>query len=280
MLAEKMAAGGTIQELTASTPLVSANQVFRIWRPQGSVVLKVYGSDARERREHHALNALGGIAHLPTIIDRGREGSLHWIVFEDAGKWNLQSLPENPGLARVAGAVLADVHASDRSALSNLARGIDQEWVAIDFQSSLRRLDRYRGRVGVSREFIEAALEINPPFASEPTNAHTDPTTRNFIIDNAGWVTLIDWEWATLAPPEWDLSRAVWSIGMHAGPTAAAAVFEGYGRVLDEVQLDRWIVYHSAQTLVRIAERNLSSGPAGVPPVLVDEFNRAVLGAG
>lgn len=278
-LADRIAAGGTVQELTASTPLVNANQVFRIWRIAGSVVLKVYGSDARERREHHALNALEGVEHLPRVIERGIEGSLHWVLFEDAGRWNLESLPENPGLARTAGSILRDLHASDGAALSNLARGIDQEWVAVDFRSTLRRLDRYRGRVGVSADHIETALNVNPPFASEPTVAHTDPTTRNFIVNDAGTVTLIDWEWATLAPPEWDLSRTVWSIGMYAGPIAAAAVIEGYGRRLDAVQLDRWIVYHAAQTLVRLAERKLSSGPASVLSSLVPEFNRAVLGA-
>ncbi len=279
-LAEQMAGSGTVQELTASTPLVSANQVFRIWRESGSVVLKVYGSDARERREHHALNALTTIDHLPDILSRGNEGSLHWILFKDAGRWNLQSLPENPGLARSAGSILRDLHASDSAALSNLERGIDLEWVAVDFRSTLRRLDRYRARVGVSADLIESAIEVNPPYASEPVVAHTDPTPRNFIVDDAGRITLINWEWATLAPPEWDLSRAAWSIGMHAGPSAADAVFAGYGRLLDAVQLDRWIVYHAAQTLVRYAERHLSSRPANVPSSLVHEFNRAVLGAG
>lgn len=279
MLAEQMAEGGTVQELTASTPLISANQVFRIWRPERSIVLKVYGSEARRRREGHALNTLHGVHRLPRVLDRGDDGDLSWILFEDAGKWNLQSLPENPGLAGIAGSILAELHSSDRSAFSNLARGIDQEWIGVDFSSTLRRLDRYRGRVGVSADIIETALSVNPPFASEPTIAHTDPTTRNFIIDDAGGVTLIDWEWATLAPPEWDLSRAAWSIGMHAGPTAASAVFTGYGREIDDIQMDRWIVYHSAQTLVRFAERNLSSGPASVPSVLVHAFNRAVLGA-
>jgi len=278
-LAEQIAEGGAVQELTASTPLITANQVFRIWRPDGVVVLKVYGSDARERREHHALSALEGVDHLPKILDRGEESSLYWLLFEDAGKWNLQTLPENPGLARVAGSILAQLHESDRSALSNLTRGIDQEWVAIDFHSSLRRLDRYRRRVGVSSDFIQTALQVNPPYASEPVAAHTDPTTRNFIVDNVGNVTLIDWEWATLAPPEWDLSRTAWSIGMHAGPAAASGVFAGYGRTLDDVQLDRWIVYHSAQTLVRFAERHLSSAAGGVPSAMVHEFHRAVLGA-
>ena len=52
-IARMLAVGGTFQELTASTPLVAPNQVFRIWRKGQSYVLKVYGSDARERRERY-----------------------------------------------------------------------------------------------------------------------------------------------------------------------------------------------------------------------------------
>lgn len=278
-LARMLAVGGTFQELTAATPLVSANQVFRIWRKGQSFVLKVYGSDARERREHHALNALGSLEHLPDILDRGAHGSTHWILFADAGQWNLSSLPENPGLARTAGAILRTVHDVDSRPLSNLARGIDAEWIALDFQSAVKRLERYRARVGVSAATLAAALEINAPFASTPVVAHTDPVARNFIVDDAGHMTLIDWEWATLAPPEWDLTKLAWSAAMHAGPSAAKAVVDGYGKGIDPVQLDRWTVYHSAQTLVRYAERNLSARPGDVPDNLVAEFDRAVLGA-
>lgn len=274
-----LAVGGTFQELTAATALVGPNRVFRIWRKGKSFILKVYGSDARQRREGHALSALGRLRHLPRIIDRGVHDDAHWITFEDAGRWNLQSLPENPGLARTAGAILRDVHSADRTPFSNLARGIDVEWVAVDFASAVRRLERYRARVGVTQDQIAMALALNPPYGSDPVVSHTDPVVRNFIVDDAGDVTLIDWEWATLAPPEWDLTRMIWSASMHAGPGAAESVLEGYGRAIDGVQLDRWIVYHAAQTLVRYAERNLSARPGDVPDNLVAEFDRAVLGA-
>lgn len=278
-IAQRLAGGGAVQQLTAATSLVGANQVFRIWRAGQTSIVKVYGSDARERREHHALNALNDLENLPVIIDGGAEGDSHWIMFKDAGRWNLQTLPENPGLGRAAGSILRGLHRHDTAAVTNLTRGIDQEWVAVDFESTLRRLDRFRSRVGLSADLVAAATEVNPPFASEPGVAHTDATPRNFIVDDAGNITLISWEWATLAPPEWDLSRAVWSIGMHAGPAAALAVIDGYGRPMDDIQLDRWIVYHAAQTLVSHAEKNLLSRPTDTPSDLVHEFNRAVLGA-
>jgi len=279
-IAQRLAGGGAVQQLTGATSLVGANQIFRIWRSGETAVVKVYGSDARERRERHALNALESLDHLPLVMDGGVDGDRHWILFVDAGKWNLQTLPENPGMGRAAGSLLRDLHEHDTVAITNLARGIDQEWVSVDFVSTLRRLERFSGRVGLSADLVGAAMEVNPPFASEPGVAHTDTTPRNFVVDDAGNITLISWEWATLAPPEWDLSKAVWSIGMHAGPTAAKAVVEGYGRRIDPIQLDRWIVYHAAQALVNEAERNLLSRPTDAPSDLVHEFNRAVLGAG
>lgn len=278
-IARMLAVGGTVQELTASTPLVSANQVFRVWRKDHNFILKVYGSESRQRREGHALNALASIDHMPTIIDRGVHDGTHWITLEDAGRWNLQSLPENPGLARTAGSILSSTHQANSQPFSNLAKGIDGEWIAVDFQSTIKRLERYRARIGVTQAQIDAALDLNPPFAGPPVVAHTDPALRNFLVDDEGALTLVDWEWATLAPPEWDLSRLVWSASMHAGPSASEAVAEGYGRPMDGVQLDRWIVYHAAQTLVRYAERQLSARPGDVPDSLVAEFDRAVLGS-
>ncbi|MEN8040838.1 MAG: aminoglycoside phosphotransferase family protein [Actinomycetota bacterium] len=278
-LARRLAAGGVVQELTATTSPTSANQVFRIWRDDGSIILKVYGSDSRQRRERHALNALSDVRSTPGVLDAGSTEDLYWVVFQDAGQWTLETLPENPGLARSAGEILRELHETDRSLVSNLEHGIDEGWIAIDFQSTLRRLDRYRARVGVSTEFIQAASEVNPPFANAPVASHTDPVPRNFIVNVEGIVTLINWEWATLAPPEWDLTRAAWSIGVHAGPRATSALLEGYGKTVDGVHLDRWIVYHTAQMLVRHTERNLSSRPSDVPNGLVDEFHRAVLGA-
>ena len=85
-LARRFTAGGTIQELTSPSSQVNANQVFRVWREPDSVVLKVYGSSSRQRRELHALNALADWGHTPEILDSGSTGGLNWIVFVDAGK--------------------------------------------------------------------------------------------------------------------------------------------------------------------------------------------------
>lgn len=279
-LADKLAAGGRVQDLSGGSRGLGVNRVFRLWTDTDSRILKVYGTPARERRERHALEALRGLDGLPEIVDRGSDDDLVWAMFQDAGRWTLASLPENPTLARKAGHILRAVHESAPSPMSNLARGIDQEWVAVDFVSTFRRLERFRRRVGVSLDLLEQARSIRPPYASEPRCAHTDPKPSNFLVDDAGNVTLINWEWATLAPPEWDLSKAVWQVGLNAGPSAARALQEGYGRVLDPEQLDRWIVYHAGMSLVFEAEQQVSTGTAESFTDLVAELQRGVAGAG
>ena len=277
-VAQKLAAGGRVHELTGMERGQSANRVYRIWVGDVTRIAKVYGTPARERREFHALEALAALPGTPQLIDRGNDDDIHWAVFEDAGRWNLGTLPENPGLARKAGAILRSVHDTASERITNLSRGMDQEWVAVDFLSTLRRLDRYRGRLELSGAVLADAREVRPPFASDPRSAHTNPAPDNFVVDDHGKVTLITWEWATVAPPEWDLSKAAWLLAMNAGAQAAAAFQEGYGRTLDQYQLDRWIVYHSAMELVFRVERAMDSA-IGAHDIYLSEFKRAVAAA-
>jgi aminoglycoside phosphotransferase (APT) family kinase protein len=222
------------------------------------VLLKVYGTQARERRESHALAALGGRPGIPVKLDGVGTEEESWALFKDPGQWTLGSLPESPEVARRAGELLEAVHGSDPSELTNLSRGIDAEWVDVDHASTMRRLARYRRRVGIDPELYADIAAVPPPEASDPLPAHTDPTPEHFVVDEDGTVTLVDWEWATLAPPEWDLSKAVWLVTMQSGPSAAEALVQGYRRMLGPTQLNRWIVYHAAMHLVYEAEQRMS----------------------
>ncbi len=278
-IAQQFAHGGRFAELSSpAARTAGGNRVFRIWQGGESRVLKVYGAQSRERREQRSLEALAGLPGLPVVLDRGVDDDLHWALFRDAGQWNLGALPENQGLAQRAGRILSAVHRTDASSFSNLARGIDQEWVTVDFLSTFRRLERYRGRLGISAELLEAARAVRPPFASQPRVAHTDPAPQNFVVDNDGTVTLINWEWATLAPPEWDLSRAMWLVNLRSGIATAHALVEGYGTMLAAAQLDRWTVYHVGMMLVYETENRLT-GRLDDLRDLVAELERAVAGS-
>ncbi len=277
-IAQQLAPGGSFAELSRRGRGAGGNRVFRLWQGGESRILKVYGAQSRQRREHRALEMLAGIPGLPTVLERGFEGEVHWALFRDAGQWSLASLPENQAMARSAGQILAALHHSDPSMFSNLARGIDQEWVTIDFLSTFRRLDRYRGRLGISPDLLEAARNVRPPFASSPRVAHTDPAPDNFVVDGGGNVTLVSWEWATLAPPEWDLSRALWLLTMRSGLATAHALATGYGTRLEPSQLDRWTVYHIGMMLVFETENRLA-GRLDDLRDLVAELERAVAGS-
>jgi len=262
VIAEQHAGGGRIQRLADGERSLHGNDVFRLWREDGPVILKLYGTDARARREMHALEALGAQEGLPVLLDQGVDGDRVWAMFADAGRWSLATLPDNPGLARKAGELLRRVHETTPAAMSNLSHGMDQEWIAVDFVSTFRRLERYRGKLQIPAATLEAARATRPPAASDPKAAHADPKPSRVIVDDLGAVTLINWEWATLAPPEWDLTRLGWLLRLEAGTAASDALLEGYGSTIARVQLARWAVYHTGMMLVSEAEETVRSGGA------------------
>ena len=88
-LAERIAAGDHYQDLTRPTKPLATNHHFRIWRNEGSLLLKVYGPPARERRETHALLALGGRPGIPVKIDGAGTEEEAWALFENPGQWTL-----------------------------------------------------------------------------------------------------------------------------------------------------------------------------------------------
>ena len=278
-LVAKIAKGGRVQELTSgSERAVGSNRIFRLWTDNATRILKAYGSAARERRERHALQVLRPVDGLPTVVDRGADGEIHWAIFEDAGSWSLNSLPENLSLARQSGAILRGVHEAEPEEMTNMARGIDQEWVTVDFISTFKRLERYRGRLEVDAELLDEARGVRPPFASAPRVTHTNPSPDNFLVNDSGEVTLINWEWSTLAPLEWDLSKALWLLSLQSGQAAAAAFAEGYGADMDPGQLDRWTVYHAGMMLVYESENRIK-GRLDDLSYLIDELRRAVTGS-
>ena len=274
----RFAPGGRVQELTRIDRVLGANRIYRLWDESGSKILKLYGTPARERRERHALEAIAGIQGTPKMLEGGVDGDTAWILFEDAGQWSIASLPENVTTGRKVGEILARIHEVDPTLVSNLARGIDQDWIIVDFASTFRRLERYRAKIGLSSDLIERGRSVRPPYASQPRVSHTNTVPENFLVSDTGSVTLINWEWATLAPVEWDISKASWLIGVRSGPDAGAAVQEGYGKRLDAHQLDRWIVYHASMMLVQEAENTMRTDLSEFQ-WLTAELQRAVAGA-
>jgi aminoglycoside phosphotransferase (APT) family kinase protein len=198
-----------------------------------------------------------------------------WITMNDAGQWNLANLPKNLAAIEAAGQVLRGVHDAEAE-ITNLVSSIDDEYVKSHYQSTISRLGRFRRRFQLEQRVLDAALEMTPPAASKSVISHTRPTPNKFVVSEGGSVSLVDWEWATLAPPEWDVTLAVWRFAALVGEDAAAAFRSGYGADLAESSYRPWVAYHSATMMLDAAE--IREGRLGDLSYLVDDLTEAVLG--
>jgi aminoglycoside phosphotransferase (APT) family kinase protein len=270
-LVESLYPSARIRELAAGQ-----NQVFRITENEvDTSIVKVYPMASREKRERHALEALSGIDGVPTILNHGVEGEQAWLKMTDGGSWNLSSLPKNLEVVEAAGRTLRNVHDA-KAEITNLAVGIDSEYVKSHYKSTIERLGRYRRRFGMQQIVLEKAMDIEPPLATEPVPSHTRPTPSKFVVNEQGEVTLVDWEWATLGPPEWDLTLAVWQFAVNHGEDAAAAFRKGYAAELPESRYRSWVAYHSAMMMLDAAE--VREGRLGDLHYLVADLTEAVMG--
>jgi len=270
-LAERLYPSARIRELAAGQ-----NAVFRVTESEGNTsIVKVYLVASREKRERHALEALSGIEGVPTIHNHGMDGDMAWLKMSDGGNWNLSSLPKNLEVVESAGRTLRNVH-NARTQITNLAVGIDSEYVKSHYRSTIERLGRYRRRFGMPQIVLDKALDIEPPLATDPVPSHTRPTPSKFVVNESGQVTLVDWEWATLGPPEWDLTLAVWQFAVNHGEDAAAAFRKGYAAELPESRYRSWVAYHSAMMMLDAAE--VREGRLGDLTYLVGDLTEAVMG--
>ena len=142
-LVESLHPTSRIRELAAG-----ANKVFRVTAADNTStsIVKVYPVASRERRERRALEALTTVEGVPRILDSGVEGEMAWIQMNDAGGWNLSSLPRNDDTLEAAGHTLRNVH-SAAATITNLALGIDSEYVQSHFRSTVERLERFLGEL-------------------------------------------------------------------------------------------------------------------------------------
>ena len=253
-LVARIAPRATVREVTRADG-GHRNRVFRLLEEGGRAsVVKIYATPGRERRERHALEALEGVDGVPRLIDRGvTPDGTAWAQLTDGGAWNLQTLTKNLDVIRRAGEILRRVHDSKRP-ITNLEGGMDGDYIATHYSSTIERLARYRRKLQLPQSVLEAAAEAPPPASSEPVTSHTHPTPDKVLVAENGDVMLVDWEWATLAPPEWDLSLATWSLeGIH-DTDAVDAFLAGYGTDAPRERLGSWIGYHAAMQLLDAAE--------------------------
>ena len=270
-LVENLYPNARIRELAAG-----GNTVYRVAEGDTDTsIVKVYGVASREKRERRALEALAGAEGIPKILNHGIEGDLAWLKMTDGGAWNLANLPKNLDAIEAAGKTLRNAHTA-KAEITNLTVGIDADYVLNHYRSTVQRLGRFRRRFQLDQKVLDSALSIEPPLATDPVPSHTRPTPSKFVVNEDGAVTLVDWEWSTLGPPEWDLTLAVWQFANLQGEDAAAAFRRGYGAELPESRYRSWVAYHSAMMMLDAAE--VREGRLGDLSCLVDDLTQAVLG--
>lgn len=231
------------------------NRVFRLLEEDGRyTVVKIYATAGRERREHHALAALAGVEGVPQLIDRGvTPDGTAWARLTDGGGWSLRSMPKNRDVIWRAGRVLRGVHDSSGQ-ITNLEGGMDGDYIATHYGSTIDRLGRFRRKLQIPAEVLDAASGAPPPVSGDPVTAHTHPTPDKFLVSESSEVMLVDWEWATLAPPEWDVSMAAWALETIHDADAADAFLDGYGASMNPERLESWRAYHAAMKLLDAGE--------------------------
>ena len=270
-LVENLYPNARIRELAAG-----GNTVYRVVEGDTDTsIVKVYGVASREKRERRALEALAGTEGIPRILNHGIEGDWAWLKMTDGGAWNLANLPKNLDAIEAAGKTLRNAHTA-KAEITNLTVGIDADYVLNHYRSTVQRLGRFRRRFQLDQQVLDSALSIEPPLATDPVPSHTRPTPSKFVVNEDGAVTLVDWEWSTLGPPEWDLTLAVWQFANLQGEDAAAAFRRGYGAELPESRYRSWVAYHSAMMMLDAAE--VREGRLGDLSYLVDDLTQAVLG--
>lgn len=254
-LVGRISPGASARELSSDSG-PNRNRVFRLVEESGrATVVKVYATPGRERRERHALEAVAGVTGVPKILDRGLtpEG-VAWARLTDGGGWSIRSLTQNHEILERAGRVLAGVHRSAGSITNLAGGGMDGDYVAAHYSSTIERLGRYRRKLQIPAEVLEAAALAPPPACSDPVTAHARPTPEKFLVNDQSEVMLVDWEWATLAPPEWDVSLATWHIDDMHGREAVEAFLTGYGHPMPAGRLESWTGYHAAMNLLEAGE--------------------------
>jgi len=251
------------------------NRVFRLLEEGGRhSVVKIYATPGRERRERHALEALEGLEGIPRLIDRGvTPDGTAWVQVTDGGGWTLRSLTRNLDVLARAGRILRGVHECTNP-ITNLEGGLDGEYIGTHYGSTIERLGRYRRKLQIPPQVLEAAAGAPPPLSGEPVSSHTHPTPDKFLVSEEGEVMLVDWEWATLAPPEWDVSLATWTLERLHDRNASDAFLDGYGVEIPRARLESWTAYHAAMKLLDAGESR--DGRLGDQAETVADLARAV----
>ncbi len=181
------------------------NEVLRVDTSQGSFVWRCRyapinrpGSRAVDELRAQRRAAAAGLA--PAILAAHPQG--HWLLMEyiDAPVWRLAQLQSETGAARLAGQ-LARLHALP--APKDIPE-VDATAMAADYLAQLAAIDPAQSaELMPLLDRVEALSSRLSASGTRPVLNHGDLTFTNLLGDVP---VLVDWEYAQVAAPGWDLA--------------------------------------------------------------------------
>lgn len=205
---------------------LTGTRVWQVRAQDGTLAaVKAYGPAGhhfeRELAAHtEVLPALAGHGRTPRLLGADAEHrvlALEWLAGDLVAGHPAETVPQT---YRQAGELLARLHAA--------ASRVDGDWESAEDARALARLDaEHRIEPAVEAEVRRVlAAHEHPPARVVPT--HGDFQPRNWVVDDAGTVRLIDFGRFAWRPPATDLARL--DAQQLAGrPDLTAAFVEGYG---------------------------------------------------
>lgn len=214
-------------DLAVARLLSVANTVVRVTTPRGDLVVRISSPRdpvyvAAERAALHRASALG---LGPEVVWFGADGAL-LVTRTIRGRTLAARDIRIPSTAAAIGAALRRFH-DGKVALPTE-----------DLGHLLARLDTFSAKFQVPpvSSRLRSAVTTAAAHRVEPVASHGDPHAANWLQCDDG-LRLVDWEYARLHEPAWDLATVALDIG--AGDPAVDALLGGYGAD-DHVRLRLW----------------------------------------
>ena len=211
---------------------------FRFTYPDGSVRKGRRMLSAESARRACALRSLIDPRHMPALL--GAQGAALLAEWSEGSAPN----PRDPGVLRVAGALLGSVHATP------VPREMAREY-GFPIDGWPRRLERHLLTLvelgALARDAAARALEIAQSTApSDPPRGlvHCDFCPENLVVDRVGALQMIDNENLTVDALAFDLARTCYRWPLDAG--YAQFFWAGYRTMCDPVSFfdhgDHWMI--------------------------------------
>jgi aminoglycoside phosphotransferase (APT) family kinase protein len=244
------------------------NGTFLVQGPTPPVVLKVYsqGSVAADN-EFGALQALSGSGVTPEVYDRFSLNGVTAIVMEYRVGSNVQQAMLDAGR-------IADLHQVYEQAGWSLATKVHKH--PVPPTHSIQIWDGQATAAAATETnlpFVPAALLSQARASIEQLTkecsacavTHGDFGPHNLLVGNDQHLSILDWEWAEIAPPVVDVAWLCWFTSLHYAEIATplcASFLRSYVKQAEQLVTPETLQRAAVYRVVRVLERVRHAAPA------------------